>query len=64
MRNKMKTMLLLFLFSAVGFCVPAYALDSDLSYHYKNRESGRVCHCGKIQYQHPRGDTRLSQGYL
>lgn len=35
MRNKMRTMLLLFLFSTIGFCVPAYALDSDLSYNYK-----------------------------
>lgn len=47
MRNKMKTMLLLFLFSAVGFCVPAYALDSDLSYHYKTENPEEFVIVGK-----------------
>lgn len=47
MRNKMKTMLLLFLFSAVGFCVPAYALDSDLSYNYKTENQEEFVIVGK-----------------
>ena len=47
MRNKMRTMLLLFLFSAVGFCVPAYALDSDLSYNYKTENQEEFVIVGK-----------------
>ena len=47
MRNKMRTMLLLFLFSTIGFCVPAYALDSDLSYNYKTENQEEFVIVGK-----------------
>lgn len=47
MLNRMRTMLLLFLFSTVGFCVPAYALDSDLSYNYKTENQEEFVIVGK-----------------
>ena len=47
MRNRAKTMLLLFFFSTVGFCVPAYALDSDLSYNYKTENQEEFVIVGK-----------------
>ena len=47
MRNKMRTMLILFLFSAVGFCVPDYALDSDFSYNYKTEHPEAFVILGK-----------------
>lgn len=47
MRNKMRTMLLLFLFSTIGFCVPAYALDLDLSYNYKTENQEEFVIVGK-----------------
>ena len=47
MWNKMKIATLLILFSTVNFCVPIYALDSDLGYHYITENTEEFVIAGK-----------------